>query len=645
MSHIFISYAHVDGDFANTVIREIDKAGFVGWIDSEQLRAGQDWRQAIDDAIQNALALIVIMTPEAKASEYVTYEWACAVGAGVRVIPILLTPTQLHPRLETLQYLNFTDHTKRPWDKLFQELQEIRENTYTALRVPRGAPPFIRRASEDLDSYNPSVRKAAIDSLAENAHPIAIQVLQSATQHSQPDVRKAVMLKLIPLGLAVDKRYASSLMEAFDEIEPVTRCELLERIGELRDSAFLPLLHSALQDTNERICVAAAQAVGAVGNEQSIPELINTLRSKKYAVRAAALNALGYFSTPEVVEILTKSVGDTNEKVRMAAAQALTHACVPEFIDQLYKLLHNPKQKGRFEIAVALTSASDDYPRLFNALGGFSVQERLAILERGQWLPEAIPPLLAILNKHEGSLGESVAEALVVIGRPAVPDLLKIAKGSDREACRLALSSLGKIRDDSVVPDLIQIMNGDDRETVCVAAARSLRSIGGKKAEEALNKAASQHRYNEVRLALVKVKLSDPSPKAAKSKKTSKPQYGFEGMPLPELVKLTNNIEYEVRRAAILTLNTVALSDTVVETLIRTLQDKHPDVCYAAVSVLVKKKAVQAVPLLIPLLAKRDSPMWTSKRYCDFAADALTGLGTPEALAAVEKWRREQGQA
>lgn len=643
MSHIFISYAHVDGDFANTVIREIDKAGFVGWIDSEQLRAGQDWRQAIDDAIQNALALIVIMTPEAKASEYVTYEWACAVGAGVRVIPILLTPTQLHPRLETLQYLNFTDHTKRPWDKLFQELQEIRENTYTALRVPRGAPPFIRRASEDLDSYNPSVRKAAIDSLAENAHPIAIQVLQSATQHSQPDVRKAVMLKLIPLGLAVDKRYASSLTEAFDEIEPVTRCELLEKIGELQDSAFLPLLHNALQDTNERICVAAAQAIGAVGNEQSIPELINTLRSKKYAVRAAALNALGYFSTPEVVEILTKSVGDTNEKVRMAAAQALTRACVPEFIDQLYKLLDDPKQAGRFEIAAALTSASDDYPRLFNALGGFSVQKRLAIIKRGQWLPEAIPTLLPILHDHD--LGELAAEALAVIGSPAVPDLLKIASGSDREACHLALSALGKIGDDSVVPDLIQIMNGDDRESVCVAAARSLQAIGGKKAEEALNKAISQHRYNEVREAAVRVKLSDPSPKAEKSKKIAKPQYRFEGMSLPELIKLTNHIEYEVRRAAVLTLNTVQLSDMVVETLIHTLQDKHPDVCYAAVSVLVKKKAVQAVPLLIPLLAKRDNPMWTSKRYCDFAADALTGLDTPEALAAVEKWRREQGQA
>ena len=42
----------------------------------------------IDLSIKNAFALIVIMTPEAKASEYVTYEWAFAWGVVVKVIPV-----------------------------------------------------------------------------------------------------------------------------------------------------------------------------------------------------------------------------------------------------------------------------------------------------------------------------------------------------------------------------------------------------------------------------------------------------------------------------------------------------------------------------------------------------------------------------
>ena len=116
--HVFISYKHEDGDFAENLTNRVHMAGFKTWVDDDKLRAGEDWRAEIDQAIKSAFALIVIMTPEAKASEYVTYEWSFAWGAGVKVIPVVLKSTPLHPRLETLQYLDFTNFTSRPWDKL-----------------------------------------------------------------------------------------------------------------------------------------------------------------------------------------------------------------------------------------------------------------------------------------------------------------------------------------------------------------------------------------------------------------------------------------------------------------------------------------------------------------------------------------------
>ena len=121
--HLFISYKHEDSDFAEVLINRVEKAGFKTWVDSDKLYPGEDWRTGIDESIKNALALIVIMTPEAKASEYVTYEWAFARGAGVKVIPILYRSTQLHPRLEALQYLDFTTRTNRPWDALLNVLR------------------------------------------------------------------------------------------------------------------------------------------------------------------------------------------------------------------------------------------------------------------------------------------------------------------------------------------------------------------------------------------------------------------------------------------------------------------------------------------------------------------------------------------
>jgi hypothetical protein len=121
MNHIFISHSHADRDFAEILHEKLAEEGFAVWRDTG-IRGGEDWRREIDQAIQGAFAIIVMMTSEAKASEYVTYEWAFALGAGVKVIPILLKRTELHPRLESLQYLNFTDRSAWPWDKLVESL-------------------------------------------------------------------------------------------------------------------------------------------------------------------------------------------------------------------------------------------------------------------------------------------------------------------------------------------------------------------------------------------------------------------------------------------------------------------------------------------------------------------------------------------
>src|SRR5689334_18771682 len=114
MTHVFISHAHEDGDFASLLIAQIRDAGFTAWVDSEKIRIGKDWRREIDAAIRQSFALVVIVSPHARASEYVTYEWAYALGIGVDIIPILLSPTDAHPRLEVLQYLDFSHRQHRP---------------------------------------------------------------------------------------------------------------------------------------------------------------------------------------------------------------------------------------------------------------------------------------------------------------------------------------------------------------------------------------------------------------------------------------------------------------------------------------------------------------------------------------------------
>ena len=65
------------------------------------------------------------MSPEARKSEYVTYEWAFAWGNDIEILPIMLKQTALHPRLESLQYMDFTNRVTRPYDELITRIKEL----------------------------------------------------------------------------------------------------------------------------------------------------------------------------------------------------------------------------------------------------------------------------------------------------------------------------------------------------------------------------------------------------------------------------------------------------------------------------------------------------------------------------------------
>jgi len=124
--HLFVSHSSIDGDFAELLKLTLERAGHEAWIDSDRLTPGLDWREGIDEAIRNASAVLAVMSPDARASEYVTYEWAYALGCGTKVIPIMLRETTLHPRLATLQYLDFTNRIARPWPRLLDAIAKAR---------------------------------------------------------------------------------------------------------------------------------------------------------------------------------------------------------------------------------------------------------------------------------------------------------------------------------------------------------------------------------------------------------------------------------------------------------------------------------------------------------------------------------------
>jgi hypothetical protein len=124
MRHIFISHAARDRQHMLKLRENLLYVGYRPWVDP-QPGPGQDWRFAIDDAIRAADALVVIVTPAAAESVYVTYEWATALSRGVTVIPVIFKTADMHPRLQTLEHFDMTAFRDEEqfWDYFTRELR------------------------------------------------------------------------------------------------------------------------------------------------------------------------------------------------------------------------------------------------------------------------------------------------------------------------------------------------------------------------------------------------------------------------------------------------------------------------------------------------------------------------------------------
>ncbi len=128
---VFISYSSIDGDFAELMKMKLESAEITVWRDAHEILAGQEWRNEIDYGLLNADLVIVLLNKNACNSSYVTYEWAFALGNGKKIIPVLLEPCAIHPRIEVVQYLDF-QNGKRPWPLLIDRIRQLHQNSSSA---------------------------------------------------------------------------------------------------------------------------------------------------------------------------------------------------------------------------------------------------------------------------------------------------------------------------------------------------------------------------------------------------------------------------------------------------------------------------------------------------------------------------------
>jgi HEAT repeat protein len=109
---------------------------------------------------------------------------------------------------------------------------------------------------------------------------------------------------------------------------------------------------------------------------------------------------------------------------------------------------------GRFDAALAQGAVAA--PAFVEALESRDARRRLQAAESLAKLraPEAAGALVRVLTDSDRAVAEAACGALVQIGSPAVPDLLRAIEGNDVSRQRLSAEALGRIGDPSSIAGL-----------------------------------------------------------------------------------------------------------------------------------------------------------------------------------------------
>jgi MinD-like ATPase involved in chromosome partitioning or flagellar assembly len=110
-NHVFISYSRRDTDAMQHIVARLREQGVRVWVDNEKLVPGTPiWEIEIEKAINEAYAVVVVLSPDAKNSEWVLREIAMADQSRKRVFPVLVAGSKeasIPLRLITRQYVDF----------------------------------------------------------------------------------------------------------------------------------------------------------------------------------------------------------------------------------------------------------------------------------------------------------------------------------------------------------------------------------------------------------------------------------------------------------------------------------------------------------------------------------------------------------
>ena len=345
---------------------------------------------------------------------------------------------------------------------------------------------LVRRMAlaKQLKSEESKERLAAVEELGDIGDPADIKVIAGAFRDPEPLVRIAAANALMRIddpravshliaGLAVDAgagpwqvdildalehfhdpRSVSACIDTLPSGDAKVRRAAARALGTLGDEAAVPALLKVLSDENPEVSREASFALAKIGPAASAG-LMQAIQDSTIAGKIAAANALGIIGDPAAIPALVAALQDKDSYLQIAVANALARFNDPAVVAPLIRALEES------------SSAAFNY--------GVREEATMALLKMG---PAVIAPLLESLKNSTPRARLIIIKLLGELPDPrSIEPLAAMLKDADPDVRNAALGVLAKVDRDRATEFLPPLLDDPDA-TVCHLAGEALLRAG-----------------------------------------------------------------------------------------------------------------------------------------------------------------------
>ena len=156
---VFLSHSSVDKPWVIQLKTDLARYGLKAWLDQDEIRPGDIFAQTLEAALDASSAVVLVISPESIASDWVKEEYYRALSLskrGQRLIPILLRKAEVPGFLSGRDRINFTDeanYANNVWELVWgitgekppQVIDLTAPPTTPAMKTPVDRPPTANK--------------------------------------------------------------------------------------------------------------------------------------------------------------------------------------------------------------------------------------------------------------------------------------------------------------------------------------------------------------------------------------------------------------------------------------------------------------------------------------------------------------------